>query len=281
MSNKDEAGDAAVPVSGTPDFPKRSEQRVVASVELRVLGIDANGMPFYTWATTQDISLSGARIAGLSVKLNAGEMVGVQCGKIKTRFKVAWVQPNADGTFQAGLQCMEKGAAPWREGAHEPERPSRGLYSCLGTASLHSTSDGNSTPATVRELSLAGCYVQCEQTAATGEILRGRFFFSGMHFDAVAQVRTSVPGSGMELQWTDLGSNGQEKLSHILSSLAASSSLEEPSANDAKARIDELHAALTQFREQLESGRLPAGEAMRLLDNVHGSVTAALQLVQR
>jgi hypothetical protein len=280
MSTKD-AADPAVPVSSGPDLPKRSEQRVVAALELRVLGIDANGMPFYTWATTQDISLSGARVSGLSVQLSVGEIVGVQCGDIKTRFKVAWVQPNADGTYQAGLQCMEAGAAPWHQGAHAAQRPSRELYSCLGTASLNSTSSGNPIPATVRELSLAGCYVQCEPTVAIGEILRGRFFFSGMHFDAVAQVRTSHVGSGMELQWTDLGSIGQEKLSHILNTLAGASTADECCRKDANSRIDELRAALTQFCEQLASGRVPAAEAMKLLDNVHSSITAALQLVRQ
>jgi len=99
-----------------PVLPKRRESRLLVALEVRLLGIDALGKPFHQSEVTVDISLSGARITGLSAPLNIGDIVGLQNSGDKSRFKVSWVRPNeSDGTFEVGLHCVEKGKAPWRD----------------------------------------------------------------------------------------------------------------------------------------------------------------------
>ena len=57
-------------------MPKRRELRLPATLNVRILGIDANGKAFHQPATTLDISMSGARITGLAAKLNPGRYRG-------------------------------------------------------------------------------------------------------------------------------------------------------------------------------------------------------------
>src|ERR1700676_2329617 len=101
---------AVKPSNQAPVLPKRREARLLVTLDVRILGIDANGKPFHQAAMTVDISLSGVRVTGLTAKLNHGDIVGLQSGGEKCRFKVSWVSTNADGTYQVGLHCLEKGA---------------------------------------------------------------------------------------------------------------------------------------------------------------------------
>lgn len=238
------------------DSPKRKEARLPAVLSVRVLGIDANGKAFHQAVTTIDISLSGAKLTGLTAKLNPGDILGLQSGGEKCRFKVCWVTPNGDGTYRLGLHCLEKGVSPWREklvAATTSDRRSCDRYSCTGSVTLHSAAFDTPIWGTLRDVSAGGCYVQCVNVAAKGDILSGQFVINGVHINGVAEVRSSRATIGMGLMWCDLGWNGLEKLNEVLRILALNSTETNSAKMNALAQVEKLHQLVAALREKLES----------------------------
>ncbi|MGC2209881.1 MAG: PilZ domain-containing protein [Candidatus Korobacteraceae bacterium] len=274
------------PIPGNPAAtPKRRELRLPATLNVRILGIDANGKAFHQPATTLEISLSGARITGLAAKLNPGDIVGLQSGGAKSRFKVAWVKGNRDGSSEIGLQCMEPRGCPWRDQlrqqAKEGDRRSDERYACNGSATLESISFSAPIWGTLRDVSERGCYVQCTQVAAVGEILSGRFTVNGVQLNAVAEVSNAVLSVGMGLQWTDLGCDGEARLNGILRALALNSMDSDSSRKKALGQANKLHQLLTALQERLESEHcLVQAETIGKLDEAQEDLMAALKSMQ-
>jgi hypothetical protein len=262
--------------------PKRREARLPATLNVRVLGIDAHGKPFHQSATTLDISLCGARITGLAAQLNQGDIVGLQSGGAKCRFKVSWISGNRDGTYQVGLHCMEKGVCPWRDNIQqkvkEGDRRSDERYPCNGTASLRSVSFASTIWGTLRDVSERGCYVQCIQVAAAGDTLSGEFIINGVRINGVAEVRNSLPSIGMGLLWCDLGCDGQEKLNSILRMLAINSIDANSGKAKALSQVNKLHQLVATLRERLESDQVLVNvETIGLLGDAQEKLAAALK----
>ena len=68
-----------------------SEPRFNVDLMIHVFGMDANSRPFSQHARADNISDHGAKLSGLEKRLAVGEIVGVQVGEKKARFKVMWV----------------------------------------------------------------------------------------------------------------------------------------------------------------------------------------------
>ncbi len=200
--------DLAVKASGQAVLPKRRETRLPAALNIRILGIDAKGKPFHQAGTTLDISVSGARISGITAELNPGDVVGLQSSGEKCRFKVAWTAANRDGTYQAGLYCAEKGKVPWREQLNKEtsgDRRSTERYPCSGSVSLRSASFPTPIWGTLRDVGAGGCYVQSVNVAPVGEVVSGQFVINGVQINGVAEVRSSRVTVGMGLTWAGMG----------------------------------------------------------------------------
>jgi len=269
------------------DIPRRSEARLPATLEVRILGIDANGKAFHQPATTLDISLSGARVTGLTARLNPGDIVGLQSGGGKNRFQVAWIIGNRDGSYELGLRCMEKSASPWRERLRPPtlsaggERRSAERYACAGTASLRSAPLRQPILGTVRDVSARGCYVQTAQVAELGDILSGQFTFGGVQLNAVVEVRSALDSVGMGLAWCDLGCNGEERLDKVLRILSENRLDASNGRALALAQLDKVRAVLVSLRERLQDERMQVrAETLNRLGEAQQELTAALRSVQ-
>ena len=210
---------------------------------MRVLGIDANGKAFPSGGDDRDISMSGARVTGLTAQLNPGDIVGLQSGGEKCRFKVSWVTANGDGTFQVGLHCVEKGMSPWRDKIQQTalraiaaamtaipatvpshcarqHLPRQSGAPCATSARADAMCNASTWPP--RETSQRA--VHCERSA---DQRRGR-------------GPTSRPTVGMGLLWCDLGWDGQEKLNTILRSLALNYTETNSSKLKALAQLEKL-----------------------------------------
>jgi hypothetical protein len=246
----------ARPAGQIPVQPKRREVRMPVTLSVRILGIDANGKAFHQGVVTADVSLSGARITGLTAKLNQGDIVGLQSGGEKCRFKVSWIGTNRDGTYQAGLQSLEKGTSPWRETMNKAkgsERRGDERYPCNGSASVHSASLSNTIWGTLRDISAGGCYVQCLNPAPVGDIVSGQFVVSGVQINCVAEVSSSRATVGMGLQWCDLGWDGQEKLDKLLQTFSMNSGGADANRQKALGQLEKMHQLVGVLRERLES----------------------------
>lgn len=270
--------------ASTTPTPKRREPRLQAALDVRVLGIDAAGKPFHQAATTVDISLSGARISGLTAKLKSGDIVGLHSGTGKSRFQVVWITGNRDGSFVMGLYCVEKGNCPWRENLQPAVKPpgmdrrSSVRYPCQGSATVRSSSAKVSTFGTLRDISEHGCYVQSSDAYAVGEILSIQFAVHGIQIGALAQVSNSLESVGMGLRWCDLGVGGEERLHRILRQLMADGAVEDCGRSQALLKVEELHRSLDRVRERLGYEEVHASTAlMETLREMQTKLAAALK----
>jgi|GEM_PF-448761 len=272
------------PTKPVPVLPKRREARLPVELSVRVLGIDANGKAFHQAVTTINISLSGARIAGLTARLNQGDVVGLQSSGEKCRFKVSWVTNIGDGTFQVGLHCVEKGTSPWKDRLQQVtvgDRRTNDRYPCNGSVSLHSANFPTPIWGTLRDISAGGCYVQCVNVAPQGDIVSGQFILNGQQINGVAEVRTSRPTVGMGLLWCDLGWDGQERLNSILRALSLNYTETNSSKTKALGQLDKLHQLVTALRERLESNHaLVDIQMIGRLSDAQEKLAAALKSVQ-
>ena len=184
--------------SQAPVLPKRREVRMPVTLNVRLLGIDANGKAFHQATVTADISLSGARVTGLVAKLNPGDIVGLQSGGEKCRFKVSWTTTNRDGTYQVGLHCLEKGTSPWREtmqkpkGGRAPQRRALSLQR-LGLGAISGTEHADLGRAA--RYQRRGLLCAMRNPADLGDIVSGQFVVNGVQINGVAEV-TQLEASG-------------------------------------------------------------------------------------
>ncbi|HVJ05392.1 MAG TPA: PilZ domain-containing protein [Candidatus Saccharimonadales bacterium] len=276
--------DFAGKVNGQAVLPKRRETRLPAALNIRILGIDANGKPFHQAGVTLDISLGGARITGITAELNPGDIVGLQSGGDKCRFRVSWTTANPDGTHQAGLCCVEKGKSLWHDYLQKEtdgDRRCNERYPCTGSVSLRAAAFATPIWGTLRDVGAGGCYVQSVNVAPVGEIISGQFVINGVQINAVAEVRSSRVTVGMGLLWCDLGWDGQAKLNNVLRTLAISHLDANSSKQKAMGQMNKIHQLATALRERLESNHSFVDEQLiEMLGNAEENLTAALKSVQ-
>jgi hypothetical protein len=95
---------------------RRREPRIPADLPVRVWGTNAHGISFVQDALARNISGSGALLSTIEQRLRSGDLIGVQYGHKKARFRVVWVRDSGtERKFQAAVQRMEGDECPWQE----------------------------------------------------------------------------------------------------------------------------------------------------------------------
>lgn len=98
---------------------RRREERIIISLPVRLWGMDVHGKPFTQNAASVDITRMGARLQGVTCQIQHGDIIGVQHGNDKARFRVIWVaRPGSRNEGQIGVHCVEAGKYIW--GAVQP-----------------------------------------------------------------------------------------------------------------------------------------------------------------
>jgi hypothetical protein len=93
---------------------RRIDDRVPATLSIRIWGMDSTGRPFSSQARTIDVTRTGARITGLEHVCQKGDVIGIQCGEQKARFRVVWVGNSGSARAgQVGVHCVESGKYIW------------------------------------------------------------------------------------------------------------------------------------------------------------------------
>src|SRR5438309_9394425 len=99
---------------------KRPESRVAADIPVRIWGMDADGKPFFQSAMAGSLSSEGANLSHLHHCLTIGDIIGIQYGDRKARFKVIWAKNSAvRGKNRIGVMILPNDLAPWTELANE------------------------------------------------------------------------------------------------------------------------------------------------------------------
>lgn len=194
---------------------KRRDQRVRIELPVRVFGTDADGRVFTRLAHTVDVSYSGARISGIYVRLNAGDVLGIQHAAEKGRFRVAWVGERGSARAgEAGFRAVDPAEGFWgmkleRGGwdDYEPqnkvvERRRHPRFHCDIGVKVRTPEDVHAMYARCTDISIGGCYLETWSPAALGGSLDLEFTLPSGAMNASAVVRTVHPAFGMGVQFS-------------------------------------------------------------------------------
>ena len=173
---------------------RRIDDRVPNELSIRIWGMDSAGRPFSSQARTIDITRTGARITGIDHICQKGDVIGIQHGEQKARFRVVWVgNPGSAKAGQVGVHCVESGKYIW--GVQLPARkwsvdphpiPGMGSVVSLADNIVSRDSMGMAVPKLPavkpgarrvhRRVSCSGSIVPFENMASSPGAVQARFY---------------------------------------------------------------------------------------------------------
>jgi hypothetical protein len=208
---------------------KRPETRLAAEILVRVWGMDSEGRPFFQNAKAGNISTDGALLSGIAHPLKPGDVIGVQHGERKARFRVVWVI-DAGGfhKIDCGVKILHGQQSPWQGLAQANQIPDatgknrRRFTRHKVLFPIEITFDDGrrshqQTHAT--DIGGRGCYVETLMPLPIGTSVNLMFWIDAERIRTAGTVRTSDPGVGMGIEFTTLDGHVQEQLQHFLQKL--------------------------------------------------------------
>src|SRR5438309_9870099 len=206
---------------------KRPESRVEADIPVRVWGMDADGKPFFQSGLAGSLSSEGAQLTHLHHCLRAGEIIGIQYGEKKARFKVIWANTSvAPRKNKAGVLILPDQTAPWtdlaadtrvksKEGGSDKRRFSRHKVQFPMEISFPDPRRAH-MQCSATDIGGRGCYVETRLPLPIESAVVITFWLGSEKIRTNAIVRTSDPGVGMGIEFTALGDQIQVKLQEYL-----------------------------------------------------------------
>jgi hypothetical protein len=266
------------------------ELRVAVDLAIRVFGMDSTGKPFSNPARVVEISGEGAKLKDLHCVLKVDDVVGVQFGTEKSRFRVVWVgDPNTPEQGNVGIHCVERGKCLWSaavpQSAEEPplggqvktatatasqlaspsassspiNRRRYTRYPCTGTVQM-SRPGGNPDTLKLLDLSLGGFYAETMSPFAVGTTAALEIAAQGFTVRGEGIVRTSHPSVGNGVAFTKMDEQHWRQLTELVTSLSGSGntphgalSSEIPAAVETLLQLLEARGVFTraEFLQQL------------------------------
>ncbi len=229
-----------MPLPGENQGPAtRKEVRIAAVVPVRIYGMDADGKPFGINVATLNISRNGALLSRVEVNLNIGDVIGLQKGVAKAKYRVKWLgKKGSANQGQAGLECMEPtrnvfgvedsaAVSDVREqaglqrrtresGGDRGERRASPRYKCDLGVQVRMEGTEMNLWSRCTDLSEGGCYVESRSPVKVGTKLTVTFFLQPESLILPAIVRTSFPGMGIGLQFQFSSSVESSRLQRFL-----------------------------------------------------------------
>lgn len=200
----------------------RPDLRLTTDLSVRVWGMAGGGRPFSQHVRARNISSSGALLSGLEYELKVGDVIGVQCGDIKSRCKVVWVMDGGPvQKIQVGVQIVSDQDCPWKSEltpeqiSPPPELNNRRRFPRHRISfPLEIRDQRVNTPMRVNatDISGNGCYVESILALALGATLRVEFWLDSEKISTSAVVRTSDPGVGNGIEFMSLPPQVKQRL---------------------------------------------------------------------
>jgi hypothetical protein len=208
---------------------KRPETRVAAVILVRVWGMDAEGRPFFQNANASNISSEGAMISGIAHPLKAGDVIGVQHGEKKARFKVVWV---VDGgvarKIEVGVQILPNQQSPWEmltQADKAEVAPAKNKRRYVRHKVLFPLEIGfedarrTHMQTNATDIGGRGCYVETLLPLPLGTKVKVTFWMDSEKIQTSGVVRASDGGVGMGIEFTELHNQVQDRLQKHLDKL--------------------------------------------------------------
>lgn len=195
---------------------RRRNQRISASLSVRLFGIDAEGKAFVRLAHLVDISAAGARVGGVYLALKTGDTLGLQYGKEERRYRVVWTgRMGSKNAGEIGLRALEPSTLVFGmelphggTDSYEPksawtERREHFRFDCDLGAEIRSRLDAPFTMVRCTDLSRGGCYLETWSPFPTGTTVYLVIKLPEGDFHATGEVRTTDPSFGMGIRFTN------------------------------------------------------------------------------
>lgn len=272
----------AVSELALPHMEPRNEQRLqVEGLPVKVWGMDADRRPFVLNALACEVSYRGARLDGLTCKLPLGEVIAVQYGSQKGRFRVVWMADPASGQagqvgirsvddiciWEAELACFSLETSSDKSDPLAAARRDRRQYPrfrCQGNVQVSRAESGQHVWAKLGDLSLGGCYLSTPVPEAVGAKLRLLLQIENNRIAALGEVRTCVPALGMGVQFIEFESGSRELLKQVLDRLSPPKLI----GRSQTTRLDtpgSIQALLNAIRDHFEGHNVLTGQEFEMI----------------
>ena len=212
----------------------RPEPRLQTDLIVRIWGMSADSHPFFQNVEARNISSAGALLCGIEHQLTAGDVIGVQLGEHKARFRVVWaINTQPMSKSQVGVQLVEGQVCPWKDklaaGAKvaEPPKPPgfnkrkftrHRINFPIDIIDRRGGAAHMRTQAT--DIGGRGCYVETQLPLPFGTDLEVTFWIESEKVVTAAVVRACDPGVGMGIEFTGLDDAAQQRFQQFLEKLA-------------------------------------------------------------
>ena len=212
----------------------RPESRLEADIPVRVWGMDADARPFFQNASAGNISSDGALLSGINHPLKTGEVIGIQYGERKARFRVIWViDAGPVRKIEAGVQLLAQQQLPWKDltppisragskhiGPNKRRFVRHKVLFPIEIGFPDARRAHMQTNAT--DIGGRGCYVETLLPLTQGTEVLIIFWMDSEKIKTSGIVRASDPGVGMGIEFTALDNQVQERLQELLEKLDTS-----------------------------------------------------------
>ncbi len=211
------------------------ETRVALDLIVRIWGM-ANGRAFFQSAHARQLGYEGALLSGIEHPLQAEDVIGVQYGDKKARFRVLRVKDlGLPQRIQADVQLLSGQQCPWKELVQEDaeegpknspppvngdQRQFRRLKVKYPLELRDERGGGPAMQTNTADASGRGCYVESLVPLPLGTKLRITFWIESEKISTGAAVRASDPGVGMGIEFIGLDEKIKVRLQSHLEALA-------------------------------------------------------------
>jgi hypothetical protein len=190
-------------------------------------------------AHTLDVTEISARLGGLSVQLQPGEIVEIQRGGIRAKFRVYWMGTSgSDLEGQAGVRGLDPGKTIWSThlppdesdisvdalhlrrttpssrtsvaSASQQLLPAR--YELSAGATLRAPGSNYPVRVQLKSIHLNGLYVETVTTLPLNTVVSLELLIEGVAMEAAGVVNTSTPRIGMEIGFHKVTPETQRKI---------------------------------------------------------------------
>ncbi len=226
-------------------------------LEVRVWGIDVKGKPFFQTARTSEVSVKGARLEGITCLKQVGEVIGVQHGNQKARFRVVWIgEKGTPEQGQVGITCLDSDKCIWAEALQETEtkeefgqgpeivsaeaapaaptpppattggdsraeRRRYPRYQCSGTVQLGKEGTAPHVWVRLADIGLGGCYVETLSPLPLQTNVEFVIQADELEIRGQGKVRTLHPSVGNGIAFTQMVADDWRRLHQLVARLAA------------------------------------------------------------
>ncbi len=202
--------------------------------------------------TTVDISRRGTRVAGIEAWEQPGDIIGLRHGQEKARYQIMWIgRAETPQRGQMGLMCVDEGKVIWASALPQtraaaatagPDSGRLPISSAFAPArvevhnrrreprypvegGLHVREHGGLAGqwATVRDVSLGGCYVETASPLPLDAGVEAALHIADFQFQAHGLIVRVEPLTGMAIKFTDILPKHRARLEALIATLAQNS----------------------------------------------------------